>query len=70
MRYKIDENIKEKNSVGNLYSEPTHALLKNIIHVVNDLNEKLTNMYNNDAEATNIKKLMNMFFVHIKMDLI
>ena len=59
MQYKTEENIKEKNS--NLFSETTQALLRNISHVSTDMNTKFTNMYYNDAEATKIKKLMNMF---------
>ncbi len=59
MQYKTEEKKKEKNS--DLYSETTHALLRNISSVATDMNAKFTTMYYNDTEDTKIKKLMNMF---------
>ena len=59
LQYKSEEKKKEENS--NLYSEATHALLRNISTVAIDFDAKFPTMYYNDSEETKIKKLMNMF---------
>ena len=59
IQYKSEEKKKENNY--NLYSETTHALLRNISTIAIDLDAKFTTMYYNDSEETKIKKLMNLF---------
>ena len=59
MQYKSKEKKKEQNCY--LYSEATHALLRNISTVAIDFDAKFTTINYNDSEETKIKKLMNMF---------
>ena len=59
IQYKSKEKKDENNY--NLYSETTHALLRNISTIAIDLDAKFTTMYYNDSEETRIKKLMNLF---------
>jgi len=59
MQYKSKEKKKEQNCY--LYSEATHALLRNISTVAIDFDAKFTTINYNDSEKTKIKKLMNMF---------
>ena len=59
MQYKTEEKKKEQNSY--LYSEATHALLRNISTVAIDFDAKFATINYNDSEETKIKKLMNMF---------